>query len=119
MSVPVSHTINNWCPQLTGSESLGGWVCSSVWGQHCGKLPRKDAKFYISQAKPGNPASILYINDIVKVSTVLNPILFADDTSLFHAHTDFYTLIETSEEFLIRGIRKSCILSHGLLHIEK
>ncbi len=36
---------------------------------------------------------ILYINDIVKVSTVLNPVglLFADDTSLFHAHTDFHT----------------------------
>ena len=21
LSVPVSHTINNWCPQLTGAES--------------------------------------------------------------------------------------------------
>ena len=41
---------------------------------------------------------ILYINDIVKVSTVLNPVLFADDTSLFHAHTDFDTLIEEINE---------------------
>ena len=37
---------------------------------------------------------ILYINDIVKVPTVLNPVLCADDTSLFHTHTDFDTLIE-------------------------
>lgn len=37
---------------------------------------------------------ILYINDIENVSDILNPILFADDTSLFHAHTCFNTLIE-------------------------
>ena len=43
---------------------------------------------------------ILYINDIVKVSTVLNPVLFADDTSLFHAHTDFDTLIKEINEEL-------------------
>ena len=42
----------------------------------------------------------LYINDIVKLSTVLNPVLFADDTSLFHAHTDFDTLIEEINEEL-------------------
>ena len=36
---------------------------------------------------------ILYINDIENVSDILNPILFADDTSLFHAHTCFNTLI--------------------------
>ena len=43
---------------------------------------------------------ILYINDIVKVSTVLNPVLFADDTRPFHAHTDFDTLIEEINEEL-------------------
>ena len=43
---------------------------------------------------------ILYINYIVKVSTVLNPVLFADDTSLFHAHTDFDTLIKEINEEL-------------------
>ena len=43
---------------------------------------------------------ILYINDIVKVSTILNPVLFADDTSLFHAHTDFDTLIKEINEEL-------------------
>ena len=37
---------------------------------------------------------ILYINDIENVSDILNPILFADDTSLFHAHMCFNTLIE-------------------------
>ena len=48
-----------------------------------------DARDYI-----GPLLFILYINDIVKVSPVLNPVLLADDTSLFHAHTDFDTLIE-------------------------
>ena len=43
---------------------------------------------------------ILYINNIVKVSTVLIPVLFADDTSLFHAHTDFDTLIKEINEEL-------------------
>ena len=45
---------------------------------------------------------ILYINDIhvVQVSTVLNPVPFADDTSLFHAQTDFDTLIEELNEEL-------------------
>ena len=43
---------------------------------------------------------IIYKNDIVKVSTVPNPVLFADDTSLFHAHTDFDTLIEEINEEL-------------------
>ena len=44
---------------------------------------------------------ILYnINDIVKLSSVLNPVLFADDTSLFHAHTDFDTLIKEINEEL-------------------
>ena len=37
---------------------------------------------------------------MVKVSTVLNPVQFADDTSLFHAHTDFDTLIEEINEEL-------------------
>ena len=37
---------------------------------------------------------ILYINDIENISDILNPVLFADDTSLFHAHTCFNTLIE-------------------------
>ena len=46
---------------------------------------------------------ILYINDIVKVPSVLNPVqcvLFADDTSLFHANTDYDTLIEEVNEEL-------------------
>ena len=37
---------------------------------------------------------------IIQVSTVLNTVLFADDTSLFHAHTDFDTLIEEINEEL-------------------
>ena len=37
---------------------------------------------------------ILYINDIEHVSYIIKPILFADDTSLFHSHTCFNTLIQ-------------------------
>ena len=37
---------------------------------------------------------MLYINDIEHVSDVIKPILFADDTSLFHSHTCFNTVIQ-------------------------
>ena len=37
---------------------------------------------------------ILYINDIEHVSDIIKPILFADDTSLFHSHACFNTLIQ-------------------------
>ena len=40
----------------------------------------------------GSILVIIYINDIVNVSNILKPILFADDTSLFHAHTHISTL---------------------------
>ena len=59
LSVQVSHTINNWCPQLTGENPSGGWVCSSVWGQHCGKCHICREKMQLFRAKPGNPASTL------------------------------------------------------------
>ena len=39
---------------------------------------------------------ILYINDIEHVSDMIKPILFADDTSLFHSHTCFNTLIQVN-----------------------
>ena len=37
---------------------------------------------------------ISYINDILNVSDILNPILLAGDTDMFYAHTPFETLIE-------------------------
>ena len=73
MSVPVCHTINNWCPQITGSEPSGGWVCRlSVWGKHCGKYHICREKMQLSRAKPGNPASI-YIGECVCVSVCVYP----------------------------------------------
>ena len=36
---------------------------------------------------------IIYINDIVNTSSVLNYVLFADDTNLFSSHTNLDTLI--------------------------
>ena len=37
---------------------------------------------------------IICINDIANVSDILKPILFSDDTSLFHSHTHFFSLID-------------------------
>ena len=36
---------------------------------------------------------IIYINDIVNTSSVLNYVLFADDTNLFTSHKNLDTLI--------------------------
>ena len=36
----------------------------------------------------------LYVNDLHHVSKVLNPIMFADDTSLFFSHSDINILFE-------------------------
>ncbi len=36
---------------------------------------------------------LLYINDIANCSNLLNFILFADDTSIYHPDRDFATLI--------------------------
>ena len=49
------------------------------------------------------PTTFFYhinINYIVTVSTVLNPVLFVDETSIFLAHTDVGTLIEEVNEEL-------------------
>ena len=37
---------------------------------------------------------IYYINDIVKTTNIFNFILSADDTNMFHSHTNFTRLIE-------------------------
>ena len=38
---------------------------------------------------------ILYINDIINASRLLDPILFVDDTSIFFSHKDMAYLIDT------------------------
>ena len=74
LSVQVSHTINNWCPQLgppqllLGQNPSGGWVCSSVWGQHCRKCHICREKIQLSRAKPGNPAST-HISERIRGTT--------------------------------------------------
>ena len=45
---------------------------------------------------------ILYINDIVNVSNIFKINLFADDTSLFHTHNNFESLIKETNQELIR-----------------
>ena len=45
---------------------------------------------------------ILYINDIANVSNIFKINLFADDTSLFHTHDNFESLIKETNQVLIR-----------------
>ena len=45
---------------------------------------------------------ILYINDIANVSNIFKINLFADDTSIFHTHDNFESLIKETNEELIR-----------------
>ena len=45
---------------------------------------------------------ILYINDIANVSNIFKINLFADDTSLFHTHENFESLIRETNQKLIR-----------------
>ena len=43
----------------------------------------------------------LYINDIANVSNIFKINLFADDTSLFHTHDNFESLIKETNQELI------------------
>ena len=45
---------------------------------------------------------ILYINDIASVSNIFKINLFADDTSLFHTHGNFESLIKETNQELTR-----------------
>ena len=45
---------------------------------------------------------ILYINDIANVSNIFKVNQFADDTSLFHTHNNFESLIKETNQELIR-----------------
>ena len=48
--------------QLTEDTIYLWWlVCSSVLGQYCGKYHICREKMQLSRAKPGNPASYLYV----------------------------------------------------------
>ena len=44
----------------------------------------------------------MYINDIANVSNIFKINLFADDTSLFHTHDNFESLIKETNQELIR-----------------
>ena len=46
--------------------------------------------------------TILYVNDITKVSNIFKINLFADDTSLIHTHDNFEYLIKETNDELIR-----------------
>ena len=46
---------------------------------------------------------ILYINDIANVSNIFKINLFVDDTSLFHTHNNFESLISTYITFTSKG----------------
>ena len=48
---------------------------------------------------------LLYVNDIVEVSSVLIPILYADDTSLFLIGNNFNILIHNMNNALVKIVQ--------------
>ena len=61
---------------------------------------------------------ILYINDIANVSNIFKINLFADDTSLFHTHDNFESLIRETNQELI-WISTWLATNKLVLHISK
>ena len=47
---------------------------------------------------------IIYINDIVNVSTILKYVLFADDTNLLASHENLAKLIENINQEIIKVV---------------
>lgn len=45
---------------------------------------------------------LIYVNDLANVSSLLKPIMFADDTNLFFSHKNIKTLFETVNHELIK-----------------
>ena len=43
---------------------------------------------------------LLYVNDLKNASSVLDPIMFADDTNLFYTHSNIQKLFSTMNEKL-------------------
>ena len=78
---------------LLGEEILRKWTVSADFWAICPK------NFLIR--KSGGKASILrsepiYINDLYRVSNILKPIMFADDTNLFCLEKHIKTLFQTA-----------------------
>ena len=44
---------------------------------------------------------LIYANDLNRVSGILDPIMFADDTNLFYSHKDIKTLFDTVNRELV------------------
>ena len=44
---------------------------------------------------------LIYANDLNRVSGILDPIMFADDTNLFYSHKDIKTLFHTVNRELV------------------
>ena len=43
---------------------------------------------------------LLYVNDLKNASSILDPIMFADDTNLFYTHSNIQKLFSTMNEEL-------------------
>ena len=55
---------------------------------------------------------LLYVNDLKNASSVLDPIMFADDTNLFYTHSNIRKLFSTMNEELasINGLLQTSFL---------
>jgi hypothetical protein len=61
-----------------------------------------EIKCGVPQGPIVGPLFLLYINDICNVSSVLNFILFADDTNLFLSHNDLSFMMNTINSELLK-----------------
>ena len=69
---------------------------------------------------------LLYVNDLKNASTILDPIMFADDTNLFYSHSNIKTLFKTvneklsklSEWFACNKLSLLCVLSFVIIFLQ-
>ena len=59
----------------------------------------------VPQASILGPCYFLYVNDIVEVSSVLIPVLYADDTSLFLIGQNINVLIQNMNNELLKIVQ--------------
>ena len=80
---------------------------------------KKDNKFRVPQGKVlGLLLLLSYINDLPNSSSLLVPIMFADDTNLFFGHSNITTLFKTVNDELMIKTKKWFSANKVLLNVE-
>ena len=80
---------------------------------------KKDNKFRVPQGKVlGLLLLLSYVNDLPNSSSLLVPIMFADDTNLFFGHSDITTLFKIVNDELMIKTKKWFSANKLLLNVE-